>query len=136
MAITMFLANVFGNFGAAMSSDEKYNREAKDYRFDALIEFFFMSITFFAFFAFLVFWAIMIVPVQYFLFLVCGAPARKMIHSKVRSISKLDFPFGVEIIEKGKPIPSGWWDSGFGEKPVTMTAAITGIVLYVLHILF
>jgi hypothetical protein len=72
--------------------------------------------------AILLSWLVVVAPLQYFVYLMCGAPARIFARSTKRTIArvkdgKLDFA------EAGKEdkIPDGWWDASIAGKPVTST---------------
>ena len=80
----------------------------------------------------LVTWIVVIVPLQYFLFLFCGGPARYFIDSGRRPIARLS---GVNVtmrdIPLDEPIPNGWWDASISDKPFTVTSLLAALVLLV-----
>jgi hypothetical protein len=79
-------------------------------------------------------WTVVIVPVQYFVFFLCGAPGRLMMYAKERPIVRLGFPYKVELIGSDKETPSGWWETSLAQKPVAITAAFAGMFLWLLQI--
>lgn len=70
----------------------------------------------------LLIWFLTIVPLQYFVYLVCGAPARFFARSSRQAIAQID---GVRIevaeIKADEKIPQGWWNASLGQKPVALT---------------
>jgi len=65
-------------------------------------------------------WLLVIAPIQYFLFIICGAPARTIICSQ-QSIDKEDLK---------------WWANGISERPIAVTAGFTGMVIWILKLIF
>jgi hypothetical protein len=77
-------------------------------------------------------WLLLVVPVQYFVYLVTGAPARVASASPTRATVDIEgtrTTFGEDL--KSDPLPKGAIESGFTAKPVSFTAAITTAVLFV-----
>lgn len=64
-------------------------------------------------------WAVVIVPVQYFLFVICGAPARKIICSQ----------------QKIEGSETDWFSGELSQKPFAVTAAFTGMFLWALDLI-
>lgn len=64
-------------------------------------------------------WAVVIVPVQYFLFVICGAPARKIICSR----------------QKIAGSETDWFSGELSQKPLAVTAAFTGMFLWALDLI-
>lgn len=65
-------------------------------------------------------WVIVIAPIQYFVFIVCGAPVRQIICSQ-------------QNVE-GKKIK--WFTGDLSQKPFSVTAAYTGMVLWILNLIY
>jgi hypothetical protein len=84
-----------------------------------------------AFFLASIAWLLVVVPVQYFVYLVTGAPARVAAASPTRATVEIEGP-RIAIGEdfKSDPLPTGAIESGFTAKPVSFTAAITTAVLF------
>ena len=78
-------------------------------------------------------WLILIAPLQYFLFLLCGAPSRVAMNSNYRLRGELDngiLKF-VEPDSKARPLTIGW-DASMSDKPVTMANAFGAAVLFII----
>jgi hypothetical protein len=83
-----------------------------------------------AFVGLLAFWLLVIAPLQYFVFLLCGAVPRALLHSTERVIARMDgvFSFKAEAIPWDERIPDGWWDASFTRKPVALTATFSALL--------
>ncbi len=59
-------------------------------------------------------WALFVVPAQYVIVLVSGAPARLAVRSRLRAVARISSN-GLEVKDppKADPIPTGWWDASF-----------------------
>jgi hypothetical protein len=67
-------------------------------------------------------WLVIIVPPQYFVYVICGAPARAMSQSKLRPIALFaDGQLRTDKISIDEEIPVGWWDASINRKPMAMT---------------
>ena len=76
-------------------------------------------------------WLLLIVPVQYFVYLVTGAPAREACASPVRALYLREGKISVFAqTRKSETIPEGAVESGFSAQPVSFTAAITAAALF------
>lgn len=78
-------------------------------------------------------WAIVVVPAQYFVFLVSGAPVRLAVRCKSRTVAcQIGRRLQVDDQPKVDAIPPGCWDASFLRKPVTSTTLLaTGLLLIV-----
>jgi hypothetical protein len=89
-----------------------------------------------AFLAVVVAWLVVVVPIQYFVYLVTGAPAREACGSPARVFFKRE---GDELAFrealKDEELPKGAVESGFSSRPVSFTAAVTAAVLFVTSLL-
>ncbi|MGH3020785.1 MAG: hypothetical protein ACRDNR_11600 [Gaiellaceae bacterium] len=97
-------------------------------RIDLLLAVLFVLLFVLAFFA----WLLVIAPVQYFVYVITGAPARAACASPARSYfykreGSLLF-YGK--LAKWRDLPTGAIESGFSARPVTFTAAITAAALF------
>ena len=75
-----------------------------------------------------------LVPIQYFVFLIVGAPARAFHNStktvKARFIgTRLDFA----EMDRGEAMSSGWWEAGMAGEPVELTGLLSSLFLTVLE---
>jgi hypothetical protein len=79
-------------------------------------------------------WLLVIAPAQYFVYLICAAPARLMRRSKRRVIAHFDeaenFHFGE--VSAGQLVPEGWFEAGFFARPVSLTASFAAVLLWLL----
>jgi hypothetical protein len=76
-------------------------------------------------------WLLLVVPIQYVVILVCGAPARLSAASEWRAVGHWkDGRYTVDEMSKAKPLPPGAVDLSLGQKPVSVTNAIASIVLF------
>jgi hypothetical protein len=64
-------------------------------------------------------WLLVVVPLQYFLFFICGAPARIIMCSE----------------ERPKDSPTGWWNASVMQNPVSITAGFAGMALWLASII-
>jgi len=78
-------------------------------------------------------WLIIIAPIQYFVFLICGAPVRLLLRSNTRSIARIsEKTLEVNHIPREETVPTGWWDASFTSSPVSVTSLLAAILLFVL----
>lgn len=77
-------------------------------------------------------WLIVVVPLQYFVYLICGAPARLFAQSTRRTIARME-KGKLEFAEIGKEdkVPDGWWDASIAGKPVTSTNLFASMIFLV-----
>lgn len=84
-------------------------------------------------------WLLLVVPVQYFVFLLTGAFSRAALTSSAQLVARVD-DGKVAVIEStpGKPITPavGQWDASMRDKPLTLTNAFSAALLFVLAYLF
>ncbi len=64
-------------------------------------------------------WAVVIAPIQYFVFIICGAPARQILCSQ----------------QKIEGSETDWFTGALSQNPFSVTAAFTGITLWILNLL-
>ena len=78
-------------------------------------------------------WLVLVVPAQYFLYLIAGAPAREALASPRRAWVKVARG-QIEIVRapKQRDIPDGYSESGISAKPITLTASLAAIILFAL----
>ena len=81
-------------------------------------------------------WLLMVVPLQYFVYLFCGAPARLINHSQRQNVarfnqSQLDV---MEISDKDKT-PEGWKNISIADKPVTITSLFSALFFFIAQFL-
>jgi len=81
-------------------------------------------------------WLAVVVPVQYFMYLVCGAPARVFSKSDRRVIANLNRG-QVKYKEVGpdEKVPADWWDASLSSKPYAITNIIAGMLAFGLRLL-
>jgi hypothetical protein len=78
-------------------------------------------------------WLVLVVPAQYFVYLIAGAPAREALASPRRAWVKVTRG-QIEIVRapKQQDIPDGYSESGISAKPITLTASLAAIILFAL----
>jgi hypothetical protein len=77
-------------------------------------------------------WMVVIAPLQYVAFLVCGASARTAMRSSKRAIARFEAGFlETRDIGRNEKIPEGWWDTSLGQKPFAFTSLVQGLLFYV-----
>ena len=84
-------------------------------------------------------WLILVVPAQYFLFLLVGALSRIALTSSAQISARIQSG-QVEILERPpgdrlKP-EDGWWDASMRDKPVTLASAFGAALLFLLSLLW
>jgi hypothetical protein len=75
-------------------------------------------------------WLLLIAPIQYFVFLVCGAPSRIATASSLQVFAKLDghkLSYGDQ--SDRDQAPKEWWDASMRSKPVTLANAFSAAAL-------
>jgi hypothetical protein len=79
-------------------------------------------------------WLLLVVPAQYFVYLVAGAPAREAVASPERAWTRVTRgEIMVRSDSKDAEIPEGASESDFSAKPLTFTAALAAVLLFVLQ---
>jgi hypothetical protein len=78
-------------------------------------------------------WLVLVVPAQYFVYLIAGAPAREALASPRRAWVRVTRG-QIEIVRapKQQEIPDGYSESGISAKPITLTASLAAIILFAL----
>jgi hypothetical protein len=82
----------------------------------------------------LVVWAVVVVPLQYGVYLLCGAPARLHRISSWRPIARREPNGGLALREahRDEPVPEPWWDASVFACPVASTALCSSLLFLVL----
>ena len=84
--------------------------------------------------AVLVAWLVVIAPPQYFVHLVCGAPARLFATSALQPVARLqDGQLAVGEVSAEGPLPAGSWGSGLSRRPVATTSLFTSLVFLIVR---
>ena len=79
---------------------------------------------------------IALVPLQYFLFLLVGAPARTLGQSSQMVAAKFaGSALEVKAIDRTEKMESGWWQASMSEEPVELTGLLSSLFLAVLDAL-
>lgn len=82
----------------------------------------------------LVAWLVVIAPPQYFLHLVCGAPARLFTQSTRQTVATMrDGQLMVGETAADSPVPAGWWSGTLAKKPVATTSLFASLVFLVVR---
>lgn len=71
----------------------------------------------------LIAWLVVVVPIQYFVYLVCGAPGRVFAASGRRVAAGFtnDTKLKTRVLRRGEELPEDWWLASVASKPVTAT---------------
>jgi len=78
--------------------------------------------------AILLIWLVVAVPLQYFVYLICGAPGRLTSNSQRQAVARLELSrLEVKEISKGDVISDGWWNASITDKPVTITSLFSSL---------
>jgi len=95
------------------------------------VDFLITAVFAFAFVVAYVVWLLVVVPIQYFVYLIAGAPGREAMSAGARVWYRIS-PREIEIVEawKSDSIPDGATESGFFQKPVSFTATVAAAVLF------
>lgn len=76
-------------------------------------------------------WLILVVPLQYFVYLLCASPVRVATSSSTSVMARFmghRLEFGEQ--PSSAPVPEGWWDASMRERPVVLTNAFSAAVLF------
>ena len=80
-----------------------------------------------------VIWMVVIVPPQYFVYLVCGAPARILSQSKRQPIAQLKgAQLNINEIRSDEKVPEGWWSASMSQKPIAITNLFVSLFFLIL----
>jgi len=79
-------------------------------------------------------WLILVVPLQYFVYLLCASPARAAARSSISVIARYR-GHRLEFKEQSntEKIPEGWWDASMRNSPVVLTNAFSAAFLFLLN---
>jgi hypothetical protein len=78
----------------------------------------------------IIFWIVVIVPAQFFIYLLCGAPGRLFAGSERRVGAHVsERRLHTRVIEPGEPLPAGWWEANFASRPVTVTGILAALLV-------
>ena len=88
-------------------------------------------------------WMIFIVPIQYFIFLVLGSPARLLIKAQKKAVGEQKSGikgmlggFDIRWESTDKEISKDQFEFTFHDKPLTLTLIITGIFFWIIGAIF
>ena len=76
----------------------------------------------------LLMWLFVVVPLQYFVYLICGAPGRLISNSQRQAVARLKFSrLDVKEISKADEVSEGWWNASIADKPVAITSLFSSL---------
>ncbi|MCM3869354.1 MAG: hypothetical protein ND895_01485 [Pyrinomonadaceae bacterium] len=82
-------------------------------------------------------WFVVVVPIQYVVYLVCGAPIRFMLGSSRVPIARLA---GTQLlpqeIDSRETVPEGWVNVSISKNPVSMTNVLSALLFGILRAYF
>jgi len=86
----------------------------------------------------LIAWLVVVVPVQYFVYLVCGAPGRIFATAdrRVAAVFVGGTQLRTKVLRAGDELPKGWWLASIASKPVTATGMFASLFFVLLNKLF
>ncbi len=80
-------------------------------------------------------WFVVVVPVQYIVYLVCGAPIRFLLGSDRMAIATFE---GNQLrpheIHKRDSVPEGWQNVSISKNPVSMTNVLAALLFGILRV--
>lgn len=91
----------------------------------ALLDTFFSSLVALIFTILILLWTVTLVPIQFFVFIVCGAPARLSLSSGEA--------FAIQQTAINTDESREFWQSTIEQKPVSLTLGITGMLLWLVQ---
>ena len=81
-------------------------------------------------------WILFVIPLQYFLYLLCGAPGRVFALSQRRVAAQLrDGRLEIREVGRGEKLHDDWWEASIASKPVAFTGLMAALVLAVVKLL-
>jgi hypothetical protein len=82
-------------------------------------------------------WVLFVLPLQYFVNLVAGAPARLALGAGMRTVAhwRADGRLEVKEIGRAGKTPEGWWGSPIAEKPIRLTGFFATLLTFALKLL-
>jgi putative effector of murein hydrolase len=79
-------------------------------------------------------WFVVVVPIQYAVYLVCGAPIRFMLGSERLAIARFaGNQLHAHEIDKRETVPEGWENISVSKSPVSMTNIIGALLFGILR---
>lgn len=109
-------------FGTHLRSNE--GKAKRDSTFDVLVTIIFVIVLC----AILLLWLVVVVPLQYFVYLICGAPGRLISNSQRQVVAKLKLSrLDVKEISEQEEVPEGWWNASIADKPVAITSLFSSL---------
>ena len=115
----------------SLGTQIKHNR-GKSYWFDYLLTLIWIPILLVSIFV----WFVVVVPVQYVVYLVCGAPIRYLLGSERLAIARFS---GSQLhageIDQKETRPEGWENVSISKSPVSMTNVLAALLFGILRIL-
>ena len=80
-------------------------------------------------------WFVVVVPIQYVVYLVCGAPIRFMLGSHRVAIARFNGTrLEAEEIDKMETEPVGWKNVSITKSPVSMTKVLAALLFAILRV--
>lgn len=82
-------------------------------------------------------WLVLVAPLQYFLFLFCGAPSRIALRSHYRLRAEVDGEIpSFRVLARYEPEPESGWEASMRDKPVTLANAFGAATLFIIGYLW
>ena len=78
-------------------------------------------------------WLVLVAPLQYFLFLLCGAPSRIALRSHYRLHAEVDGEIpSFRVLARYEEEPDSGWEASLRDKPVTLANAFGAATLFII----
>lgn len=122
-AYVLMLAGVFSSWGSIFGKRNP-TAQAKVTSY-ALLDTSFSLLIAFIFTALMVLWTLTAVPIQFFVFIVCGAPARLSLSSGEA--------FAIQEEAVNADEAKNFWQSTIEKKPVSLTLGIAGMLIWLVQ---
>jgi predicted permease len=82
----------------------------------------------------LIIWLLVVVPVQYAVYLLCGAPGRIISRSQYHAIAQfVNKRLEVKEVSKNETVPDGWWLASIADKPVAITSLFSSLFFFIVN---
>lgn len=82
----------------------------------------------------MIIWIVVVVPFQYFVYLICGAPIRFSLLSKRQIIAQFkERKLEIKEISSDEEVPTGWWSASIIKKPIAVTNLFVSLFFLIVN---
>lgn len=118
----LILSTVFSSLASILGQRRKI--ESPPVTQYLLLDSLFALLVLFPFSLFILAWIVLVIPIQYFVYVICGAPARYSLYSNIRIV----------VTQTGTSTTDDDWSSpDVSNTPVTLTAALSGFMIWLVQ---